>query len=130
MPHTRGYLFLALIALVGAFTAWRVWDRRKKEKKARPLPYRVVKPPSSLAGADRDPGKRVVAVVGGTGFVCRVVDRRRSRSTPRLLRNVYTNPALIHTGAIHLSSCLATRNQRHVSRKKRSIVARHTEYSR
>ena len=64
-----GYLFLALIALVGAFTAWRVWDRRKKEKKARPLPYRVVKPPSSLAGADRDLGKRVVAVVGGTGFV-------------------------------------------------------------
>ena len=64
-----GYLFLALIALVGAFTAWRVWDRRKKEKKARPLPYRVVKPPSSLAGADRYPGKRVVAVVGGTGFV-------------------------------------------------------------
>ena len=69
LSHQLGYLFVAFLVLVGAFVVWRVWDRRRKAKKARPLPYRVVKPPSSLAGDSRDPGKRVVAVVGGTGFV-------------------------------------------------------------
>ena len=69
LSHQLGYLFAALLALIGAFIVWRVWSKRRKEKSARPIPYRVVKPPSSLAGDSRDPGKRIVAVVGGTGFV-------------------------------------------------------------
>ena len=69
LSHQLGYLLISFLVLVGAFIAWRVWYRWRKERKARPTPYRVIKPPSSLAGDSRDPAKRVVAVVGGTGFV-------------------------------------------------------------
>ena len=69
LSHQLGYLFIALLVLVGVFIVWRVWNRWRRQKAARPLPYRVVKPPSSLVGDSRDPGKRVVAVIGGTGFV-------------------------------------------------------------
>ena len=100
LSHQLGYLFVALLALVCCYVAWRVWHRRWKEEKARPLPYRVVKPPSSLAGAERDPKKRVVAVVGGTGFVGSwIVDELVRRSDTyvyvlgRTFRPERTNPA-------------------------------------
>ena len=97
--HQMGYLFVAMLALVCCYVAWRLWDRWRKEKSSRPTPYRVVKPPSSVVDKSRDPSKRIVAVMGGTGFVGSwVVDELINRGEyyvyvlGRTFRSERTNP--------------------------------------
>ena len=97
--HQMGYLFVALLSLVGAFIVWRIWYRWRKENKAKPTPYRVLKPPSSVVPNTRDPSKRIVAVIGGTGFVGSwVVDELVNRGEyyvyvlGRTFRSDRTNP--------------------------------------
>ena len=80
ISHQFGYLLVALLALVSCFIVWRLWNKRRLARKSRPLPYRVVKPPSTVVEKDRDPTRRIVAVMGGTGFVGSwVVDELVSR---------------------------------------------------
>ncbi len=62
-----GYLYSAwlLILFFGiAFGLYKKWNRKRKDT---PLPYKVIKPPLNLTS--NPSGKRVVAVVGATGFV-------------------------------------------------------------
>lgn len=80
LSHQLGYLFVALLSLVGVFMLWGLWSKKRREMKSKPMPYRVVKPPSAVVDKDRDPTKRIVAVIGGTGFVGSwVVDELVSR---------------------------------------------------
>ena len=97
--HQVGYLFGALLVLVCCFIAQRVWKRRQQEKRRQPVPYEVIKPPSSIIGRERDSSKRIVAVIGGTGFVgSSVVDELVSRGEfyvyvlGRKFREDRTNP--------------------------------------
>ena len=62
-----GYLYSAwlLIIFIGIiYGLYTKWYRIRKEK---PLPYKVIKPPANLV--DTSTKRRVVAVVGATGFV-------------------------------------------------------------
>ena len=62
-----GYLYSSwlLILFFGIiFGLYKKWNRKRKET---PLPYKVIKPPLNLTNNPSD--KRVVAVVGATGFV-------------------------------------------------------------
>lgn len=97
--HQMGYLFLALLLLVCLFALWRYWTKRRQEKKRQPIPYKVIKPPSSVVDKNRDVSKRIVAVIGGTGFVGSwVVDELVSRREyyvyvlGRRFRDDRTNP--------------------------------------
>ena len=99
LSNQLSYLFVALLVLVCVFTLWRLWSRRRREIKSQHMPYRVVKPPSTVVGKDRDPTKRIVAVIGGTGFVGSwVVDELVSRGEcyvyvlGRTFRDSRTNP--------------------------------------
>lgn len=97
--HQMGYLFLALILLICFFMVWRSWTKRRRERTRQPVPYKVVKPPSSVVDKSRDSNKRIVAVIGGTGFVGSwVVDELVSRGEyyvyvlGRRFRDDRTNP--------------------------------------
>lgn len=97
--HQVGYLFVALLVLVCCFCARRLWTKWRREKKYQSVPYKVVKPPSSVADKSRDESKRIVAVIGGTGFVGSwVVDELVSRGEyyvyvlGRKFRGDRTNP--------------------------------------
>lgn len=99
LSHQIGYLFVAFLVLVGCFIVWRLWNRRRQERKSQPVPYKIVKPPSSIVDKTRDPSKRIVAVIGGTGFVGSwVVDELVSRGDyyvyvlGRKFRHNRTNP--------------------------------------
>ena len=67
-----GYFYsvwLIVLALGITFGLYKKWSRKRKET---PLPYKVIKPPSHLVEGTPESSKkkkRVVAVVGATGFV-------------------------------------------------------------
>ena len=65
------YLFAFLLLFLLAGLAWRKTKRWDRERQERPIPYRVVKPPSEVITEAEGGGKkkRIVAVLGGTGFV-------------------------------------------------------------
>ena len=68
-----GYVFTFLIFLMTCHFAWKRYKRWRAEGVPEFLPYKVVKPPSSMVSeAQEDKSKskkRVCAVVGGTGFI-------------------------------------------------------------
>ena len=49
--------------------AWRKAKRGNRERRERPIPYRVIKLPSNEVTETKGGEKRIVAVLGGTGFV-------------------------------------------------------------
>ena len=62
------YLFAFLLFLLAGL-AWRKTKRWNRERQKRPIPYRVVKPPSEvITEAEGGGKKRIVAVLGGKGL--------------------------------------------------------------
>ena len=94
-----GYIFLAGLLFVCFSSLWLLFKRWRKERKEQHLPYRVIKPPSSVVEGKSEGKKRIVAVIGGTGFVgSSVVDELVSRGEHfvyvlgRKFRKERTNP--------------------------------------
>ena len=78
------YLFAFLLLFLLAELAWRKTKRWNRERQERPIPYRVVKPPSEVITEAEEGGKKkrisLHAVLGGTGFVgSHVVEELLSR---------------------------------------------------
>lgn len=70
ISHQVGYLFVALLLFVFSYTALILWRKWRAEKKGKLMPYRVIKPPSNIVVEGEKRGrKRIIAVLGGTGFV-------------------------------------------------------------
>ena len=71
-----GLVLIAIVVAVCGYISWRMIGKEKS--KAHPVPYKVVKPPSSkvdVSGEGVVRKKRVCAVLGGTGFIgCHIVD--------------------------------------------------------
>ena len=71
-----GLVLIAIVVVVCGYISWRVIGQEKS--KAHPVPYKVLKPPSSkvdVSGEGDVRKKRVCAVLGGTGFIgCHIVD--------------------------------------------------------
>ncbi len=55
---------LTVVALVCVYLLWR-WGVGRRGKEAAPVPYKVIKAPPS----EGEGGRKVVAVLGGTGFI-------------------------------------------------------------
>ena len=95
-----GYVSTAVVLLMVAYYAWTLYKKWRDERASHHVPYKVVKPPSSLV-TEQEEGKkkRVCAVVGGTGFIgSRIVDELVRRKTyhvyvlGRTFRPERTNP--------------------------------------
>ena len=66
-----GFIFTALLAVFCAYIVWKVSKKWRDAAKPPFKPYKVIKPPATVF-LDSEKGakkKRVVAVIGGTGFV-------------------------------------------------------------
>lgn len=77
-----GYVFSFLLTIVCVYTVWKLLKKWREERKQKFVPYRVIKPPSSVIEEAGEGGerKRTVAVVGGTGFIgSSIVDELVSR---------------------------------------------------
>ena len=75
-----GYLFTFFLLVLIVGIAWRVIKKWNRERKERPTPYRVIKPPSSVVAEGEGEKKQIFAVLGGTGFVgSHVVEELLSR---------------------------------------------------
>ena len=69
-----GYVLCFLILFMVVYFAWVRYKGWKEENTRKFLPYKIVKPPSSMiadqqGGTKGDKKKRVCAVIGGTGFI-------------------------------------------------------------
>ena len=99
LSQQMGYIFVAFLLCLCGYSLWRLFKRWRKDKKLQEhVPYRVIKPPSSVVEGKND-RKRIVAVVGGTGYVGSwVVDELVSRGDyfvyvlGRKFRKERTNP--------------------------------------
>ena len=68
MVHIR--LFPVCVAgCARASCAWRKAKQGNRERRERPIPYRVIKPPSNEVTETKGGEKGIIAVLGGTGFV-------------------------------------------------------------
>ena len=63
------YIFTVLLVLVFGYFAWSKYRQWRQTAQAPHLPYRVIKPPSTVVSDGPTSKKRICAVVGGTGFV-------------------------------------------------------------
>ena len=74
------YIFALFLFVLLAGLAWRKAKRGNRERRERPIPYRVIKPPSNEVTETKGGEKRIIAVLGGTGFVgSHVVEELLSR---------------------------------------------------
>ena len=76
-----GYVFTAFFLSMALYVVWaQLRDLLKRHRQGR-VPYKVLKPPSTVIEASKDTkGKRVCAVLGGTGFIgSHVVDELVNR---------------------------------------------------
>lgn len=67
-----GYLLTFLIFIVLCHFAWKRYRRWQQETTPQFIPYKVLKPPSSMfleQSTEKEGKKRVCAVVGATGFI-------------------------------------------------------------
>ena len=71
LTDQTGLVFTAVLALACAYIVWKVSKKWRDAAKPPFKPYKVIKPPATVF-LDSEKGakkKRVVAVIGGTGFV-------------------------------------------------------------
>ena len=96
-----GIVFFTIFVMVGCYLAWKMFKKWREERKQSFIPYKVIKPPSSVV-EDETSGKkkRVCAILGGTGFIgSHVVDEFVRRGECRVymlgrkFRPERTNPA-------------------------------------
>ncbi len=68
-----GYILSFIVLLMVAHFAWKRYARWRDERTPKFIPYKVLKPPSSMIQDQQarkgEKKKRVCAVVGGTGFI-------------------------------------------------------------
>ena len=70
LSNQIGYFFTAFLIIIGIgiiVMMYKKWSRQRKEKT---IPYKVIRPPVHLTETtSEEPKKRVVAVLGSTGFI-------------------------------------------------------------
>ena len=70
-----GYILCFCLFLMVAYFIWKRFTKWSEESKPQFIPYKVIKPPSSMVIDQKDTDdknksrKRVCAVIGGTGFI-------------------------------------------------------------
>lgn len=76
VSHQIGYVVSFCLFLMMCHFAWKRYKKWKEERTPQFIPYKVLKPPSSMIMEEQEAGgkgeggkKRVCAVVGGTGFI-------------------------------------------------------------
>ena len=70
LSNQIGYFFTAFLIIIGigiVIMMYKKWKRKRREKT---IPYKVIKPPVHLTETTtEEPKKRVIAVLGSTGFI-------------------------------------------------------------
>lgn len=77
VSHQIGYIISFCLFLMMCHFAWKRYKKWKEERTPQFIPYKVLKPPSSMIlakeqeadGKGEGEKKRVCAIVGGTGFI-------------------------------------------------------------
>lgn len=66
-----GYFITALIIIVAVGACYGLYLKHQRKRREKPIPYKVIKPPQYLTEEKGEGAraKRVIAVVGATGFV-------------------------------------------------------------
>ncbi|XP_064405246.1 sterol-4-alpha-carboxylate 3-dehydrogenase, decarboxylating-like [Halichondria panicea] len=63
------YIFVAVLVFAFGYFAWAKFREWKSKQVTTHVPYRVIKPPSTVIAEQGKTNKRICAVIGGTGFV-------------------------------------------------------------